>query len=277
MSVRPANPQRTSVAWILISLAVTMAIELTTGGTAWAQVLSVETLLARLFDVDVKTPYELSADFAGELVLSIRGGRLVVAAEGSFLESRGADGIRRRKVTVRRLDLPFFLRPFSGAVRRVIEEKVETQAETPETFHNHDVFILTELPGRRYVLVGVHRAIVDEAIDRYGQPRDKNDPLTRRKIAQWLFTSPTMTAFLVRPGPPYALRLIVDEDGQLYELALFYDWGEVSTRISYAVVNGQPVWRQITADTVSEFAGVGRVDGQLVLTFFNHCVNCRRP
>lgn len=277
MLLRLGYPRRPGVTWIRIGLVVVLAIELVAGRPARAQAPSVDTLLARLFSTEDKTPYDLTADFNGQLVLSIRGGRLVVVAEGSFLESRGVDGVKRRKVTIKRLDLPLLLRPFSGAVRRVIEEKIETQAETPETFHAHEMFILTELPDRHYVLVGVHRSIVDEAIDRYGQPQDKRDPLVRRKIAQWLFTSPTMSEFLVRPGPPYALRAIVDEDGQLYELALFYEWGEVSTRISYVLLNGQPAWRQITADTVSELAGVGRVDGQLVLNFFNHCANCRRP
>lgn len=277
MRLRPGYRYRSVVTWILIGLAVALAIELVAGRPARAQTPSADTLLAKLFGSEEKTPYELSADFTGLLVLSIRGGRLLVVAEGSFLEWRGADGVRRRKVTVNKLDLPLLLRPFSGAVRRVIEEKIETQAETPETFHAHEMFVFTELPSRRYVLVGVHRSIVDEAIDRYGQPQDKKDPIVRRKIAQWLFTSPTMSEFLVRPGPPYALRVIVDEAGQLYELALFYDWGEVSTRISYTLLNGTPVWRQITADTVSELAGVGRVDGQLVLNFFNHCANCLRP
>lgn len=277
MQLLRGQRRRPSVAGIFASLTIALAIALVAGGPTHAQAPAVDILLTRLFGSEDRTPYELTADFNAQLVLSVRGGRLEVNAEGTFLEWRGTDGHRRRKVTIRKLDLPLLLRPFSGSVRRVIEEKIETQAETPETFHAHDMFILTELPGTRYTLAGVHRSIVDEAIDRYGQPEYKRDTATRRKIAQWLFTAPTMREFLVHPGPPYALRAIIDEDGQLYELVLFYNWGEVSTRISYALLNGRPVWRQILADTVSDLSGIGRVDGQLVLNFFNYCANCLRP
>lgn len=244
---------------------------------AGAQAPSVDALLARLFSTDDKTPYELTADFAGTLALSVRGSTLTAVAGGSFLEFRGTDGIKRRKVQITRLDLPVLLRPIRGTIRRVIEEKVETQAETPETFHAHDIFIHGELPGRRYILVGVHRAIVDDAIDRFGRPEDKRNVEIRRRIARWLYTAPGRRETIVRPGPPYALLVILDEAGTMYELTLFYDWGEVGTRISYASVGGQPVWRQVSADAISELAGFGRVDGKLNLTFSNHCVNCRKP
>lgn len=243
---------------------------------AVAQTPPVDLLLARLFSSDTGDPYELTADFTGTLVVSIRGGRLVVAADGSFEESRDTDGVKRRKVTVRRLELPLLLRPFAANVKRVIEEKIETQSENPETFHAHDIFVYGDLPGHRYILVGVHRAIVDEAIDRYGKPQDKIDPATRRHIAQWLYTTLMMRDFLVRPGPPYALLAVVDESGLLYELVGYYDWGEVRSRVDYVILNGQPVWSAVAADTVSNLSSLGRVTGQLLLVFTNHCVNCKR-
>lgn len=235
---------------------------------------TVDSLLARVFASEDKTPYELTADFSGTLTLVVRGTKTTAVATGSFVESRGADGVRKRKVNITRLDLPVLLRPFGASVRRIIEEKVETQSESPETFHEHDIFILGEQRGR-YVLVGVQRAIVEGAIDRYGKPQDKRDPEVRRRIARWLWTSPQREN-IVRPGPPYALRATVDEAGLIYELTLFYNWGEVGTRISYVEVNKQAVWRTVSADANSEVAGFGRVDGVMMLTFTNHCVNCKK-
>jgi hypothetical protein len=241
-----------------------------------AQPTIVDVLLERLFSRNVGRPYELTADFTGTLDVTVKMSRLVVEAEGSFLELRGADGIRRRKVTVRKLSVPFILRPFASSVRRVIEEKIETSAENPETFHNHDLFLLAEEPDQ-FVLAGIHRSIVDEAIDRYGHPEDKLDTATRRKIAEWLYTAPTMQEFIVRPGPPYALRAAIDDGGLLRELVLSYDWGAVSTVVEYTLVNGRPVWATLQADTVSDISGVGRVTGKLLLRLSNHCVNCHRP
>lgn len=235
---------------------------------------TVDSLLARVFSAEDKTPYELTADFDGTLTLIVRGTKTTAVAAGSFVESRGADGVRKRKVTITRLDLPILLRPFGNSVRRIIEEKVETQSESPETFHEHDIFILSEQRGR-YVLVGVQREIVDEAIDKYGKPQDKRDPEVRRRIARWLWTSPQREN-IVRPGPPYALRATVDEAGLIYELTLLYNWGEVGTRIAYVDLNKQAVWRTLSADAISEVAGFGRVDGVMVLNFTNHCVNCKR-
>lgn len=247
------------------------------GMPARAQAPSVDTLLARLFGSEDKTPYELTADFAGTLNLVVRGSTIAVVAAGSFVESRGADGVKRRRVQITRMDLPVLLRPFRGTIRRIIEEKIEAQADAPQALYEHDIFIQGELPGRRYALVGVHGAIVDETIDHFGRPEDKRNVEVRRRIARWLYTTPGRRETIVRPGPPYALRVIMDEAGTLYELTLFYDWGEVSTRINYVLLNGQPVWRQVLADAVSELPGVGRVDGKLNLTFSNHCVNCKKP
>ncbi len=254
--------------------AVLAAGVLLLAGSARAQSPSVDHLLARLFGSEGKEPYTLTADFTGTLVVTVRSSRLAVEAAGSVLEWRGADGVRRRRVTIHRLDLPLLLRPFGPTLRRTIEEKIETEADNPETFHAHDIFLLAELPGRRYVLAGVHRSIVDDAIARYGQPRDARDPATRRKIAQWLYTSEPMREFLVRPGPPYAIRATVDEAGLLYELVVSYDWGDVTTTVGYLTVAGQPVWASVTADTVTTLSGIGRVSGRLTLRLTNHCVNC---
>ncbi|MDQ7844314.1 MAG: hypothetical protein QN141_04735 [Armatimonadota bacterium] len=243
---------------------------------AAAQAPSAEALLARVFGIDQKTPYDLTADFSGTLTLTLRGGTLTTYAEGSFHETRRADGVKQRRVRITRLQLPVLLRPFRATIQRVIEEKIETQQERPETFHEHDFFIHRER-SRHFIVVGVHRAIVDEAIDRYGAPWQKKDEATRRRIAHWLYTSPTQREFLVRPGPPYAIRVELDEVGTLYELTLFYDWGEVGTRIAYTTVSGQTVWQTVTADASSELSGFGRVFGKLQLTFVNHCLNCRVP
>ncbi|MDR7402098.1 MAG: hypothetical protein QN155_07720 [Armatimonadota bacterium] len=244
------------------------------GGTVHAQSPSVDQLLARLFDGEGKQPYVLTADFTGSLVVTVRGSRLDVQAAGTVLEWRGTDGVRRRRVTIHRLDLPLLLRPFASTLRRTIEEKIEREADNPETFHAHDIFLLAELPGRQYVLAGVHRSIVDDAIARYGQPRDARDVATRRKIAQWLYTSPSMRDFLVRPGPPYAIRATVDDSGLLHDLVVSYDWGDVTTTVGYVTIGGQPVWASVTADTVTTLTGVGRVSGRLSLRLTNHCVNC---
>jgi hypothetical protein len=236
--------------------------------------MTVDALLARIFGSEDKTPYELTADFNGTLTLVVRGSRTTAVAAGSFREWRGRDGVRRRKVTVTKLDLPLLLRPFRSSVQRIIEEKVETQSETPETFHEHDIFILSEQRDR-YTLIGVQRDIIDAAIDRYGKPQDKRDPETRRRIARWLWTSPQREN-LPRAGPPYALRAQVDTEGLVHELTLFYNWGEVGTRIAYMEINKQAVWRSISADALSDVSGVGRVDGVLLLQFTNHCVNCTK-
>jgi len=236
---------------------------------------SAEALISRLFGTESRTPYELTADFSGTLTLTLRGGAIAAYAEGSFTEVRRLDGVKQRRVRITRLVLPLLLRPFRSTLQRVIEEKIETQNETPETFHAHDIFIYAEQPGGRYVLVGVHKAIVDEAIDRYGKSGDKKDDATRRRIAHWLYTSPTQREFLVRSGPPYAMRVTLDGNGTLYELTLFYDWGEVGTRISYTTVGGQTVWQHVSADASSELSGFGRVNGKLQLTFVNHCLNCK--
>jgi hypothetical protein len=265
---RLESPSRV-VAAALICLALAAGAAMPASGQP-----TVDALLARVFSSEDKTPYELTADFNGTLTLVVRGSKTTAVAAGSFREWRGRDGVRRRKVEITKLDLPVLLRPFRASVQRIIEDKVETQSESPEAFHAHDIFILGA-QGERHVLIGVQRAIIDGAIDRYGKPQDKRDPEVRRRIARWLWTSPQREN-IVRPGPPYALRAQVDDEGLIHELTLFYNWGEVGTRISYIEVNRQAVWRSISADALSDVSGVGRVDGVLVLYFTNHCVNCKK-
>lgn len=246
-------------------------------GEAQPQPVTVDYLLQKLFGTDNKPVYDLTADFTGVLTVTFKNGRLVVEAEGSFHEWRSPDGSKHRHVVIRNLSVPFLLRPFVQSLRRTVAERIEAQAENPEIFYAHDLFISAELPDSVYAVTGVHRALVDEAIDRYGKPEDKADPETRRKIAQWLFTSPTMHDFIVRPGPPYALQAKIDDTGLLHELTVFYDWGQVSTHIDFVTVNGRTVWSNLVADTVSTLPGVGLVTGQLSLNLTNHCVDCERP
>ncbi len=234
----------------------------------------VDALLVRVLGTEERETYELKADFIGSLTLVFRGSELSAVAAGTYHESRKAGEARRRKIAIKRLDLPLLLRPFSGALREAIERKADFQTDNPANFRAHDIFILEAQGSNRYVLSGVHRAIVDDALDRYGQAAAKEDPAIRRHIARWLYTSPVMHDWVVRPGPPYALRTLIDQGGLVYELTLFYNWGQVGTKVSYVVVNGQPLWREIITDTVTDLSGVGRVDGQMTLTFSNHCLNC---
>lgn len=241
---------------------------------AWGQSLTFDQLVERIFTAEDEDPYELTADFTGRLTLTVRGSSIAATATGTYEEVRKSGEPRRRKVKIERLDVPLLLRPFTGTLRRVIEEKVESGTENPETFHAHDLFPLQELP-ERYVVGGVHRSIVDDAISRFGRPQDKTDPATRRRIAHWLFTTPSRREFLIRPGPPYAMRAVVDDEGHVHDLTIFYDWGQITTKIIYIMVSDKPAWRHLTSDAISELSGLGRVEGELVLAFTNHCRNCR--
>lgn len=261
----------------LALLGAAMAGTLAAAGPAGAVPDLVDALLARLFGVGESAPYVLTADFSGYLFVSLGGTRLRADATGTFQEWRGSDHVRRRSVRLQTLRLPLLLRPFAGTLRRTLEEQVEAQADTPETFLQHDVFLLTALPAGRFILAGVQRSIVTDAVERFGWPEDRANTLTRREIARWLYTSPAMRGTLVRAGPPYAFRAVVDDAGLLHELILYYDWGAISTRVEFVTVSNQPVARQIVADTATELSGVGRVAGQMILTLFNHCVNCARP
>lgn len=264
--------------WLgLLMVGVAAAGVLAAGAPSGAGSDRVDDLLNTLFGAGESAPYTLTADFSGYISVVVGGAHVRAEAEGAFREWRGSDNIRRRSVRLRTLRLPLLLRPFSGALRRAIEEKVEGQADAPAAFLEHDVFILQELPEGRVVLAGVQRSIVTDALRRYGRPEDQTNTLTRRKTARWLYTSPTMRGFIVRSGPPYAFRAVVDEAGLLHELALSYDWGTVGSKVEFILVNKQPVASRIVADTASEVSGVGRVLGQLVLAFSNHCINCTPP
>ncbi len=241
---------------------------------AGAEEPSVDDLLVRLFAPKHKAPFELTADFAGALTLAFGRSRLTAEAVGSFKEWHRVGEPRRRKVTIHRLDLPLLLRPFAGALRSTIEQRVEMQSEDPETFHAHDFFILEVHPEGRYVLAGVRRDIVDDAFQRYGSGVDGQDLATRRAVARWLFTSTAMHSWIVRPGPPYALEATVDAAGFLYELTALYHWGQVGTRFAYTVVSGEPVWREVVSDVMTDPTGPSSFTGQLTLTFANHCINC---
>ena len=233
--------------------------------------VTVETLLARIISADSRDEYELRADFHALIVLVAGGSRLAGEATGSFHESRRPGEPRRWRITVQRLDLPLLLRPFSRAIRTLIEERAESQSESLESFRSHDFFIQEERGGQ-FVLVGVRRDLVDEAIDRYGKPADTLDPETRRRIARWLFTAPTMKGFLVRSGPPYAVRLVVDEQGLVHENELFYNWGRTATTISYTTIGGRPMWHDVQSTVNGEVAGLGHVEGHVTLAIRNYAL-----
>ncbi len=244
-----------------------------------AQELGVDVLLTRAVGTGSPDAYEMSADFKGSLTVTVRGTPFTALATGTYREKRRPGELRRRQIKVHHLEVPLLLRPFTESVRNVIERKTELSSDNPATFSGHDIFILEELPGaqpaRRFVLAGVYSQIVDDAIDRYGEGKLKQDLAFRRNIARWLYTAPTMRNTIIRPGPAYALRTVVDELGLIYDLELFYDWGQIGTKVSYITVQGKPAWRELTADTTSKISGLGRVDGQMILTFSNHCLNCR--
>lgn len=262
-----------SLGWRLV-LASMVALAATV--PTHAQVPPVDELLTRALAPKHQAPYELTAHFAGTLVVAVRRGQLTVHAAGSFKEWRGAGELTtQRRVTIDRLLLPLILRPFAGALRHVIEEKVEKQSSDSPDFHAHDFFILESLPGDRYVIAGVHHAIVSDVIERYQPSADKDDTATRRLVARWLYTSPVMKTWIVRPGPPYAFEAVVGGTGLIYGLTTFYAWGRSDTKITYTMLDGEPVWGQVTTDIVGEIADLGPVRGQLSLTLRDHCMGCR--
>lgn len=239
------------------------------------QNIDVDALLTRAVGTGSVDTYDLTADFQGWLTVTVRGTPFTALADGTYRETRKPGELRHRQIQVRHIEVPLLLRPFTGSVRDLIERKAELQSDNPATFSGHDIFILEELPGSRYVLAGVFRLIVDDAIDKYGGGVGKNDIAFRRNIARWLYTAPTMRPRIARPGPAYALRTVVDDLGLVYELQLFYDWGQIGSKVHYIVVKGKHVWREVSADTRTNLSGVGHVEGQMNLTFSNHCLNCK--
>lgn len=256
----------------IIAVAVLLALILTSPVSSQ---VTVDSLLGRIISADAREQYELSAEFQADLILVVGGRRTVGHASGVLRESRRAGGPRRWRITVHRLDLPLLLRPFASTLRSLIEERAESQSESLESFDSHDFFIQEEIGGR-YVLVGVRSDVVNDAIDRYGKAADRQHTETRRRIAQWLFTSPGMRNFLVRTGPPYAMRLVVDEQGVVYETVLFYNWGQAVTKITYTNVGGRPAWHDVQTTIDSEVAGLGHVEGQLMLQIRNYTLTIIR-
>lgn len=261
-------------AWIILTI---VAVLLATG-TAAAQGPTVDQLLERIFGSESTDPYYETANFAARLTLNVRGMRLGADAVGSFVEYREQKGGPiRRKINIERLDLPLLLRPFAGTIRRVIQERGEMQSENPEDWTDHDFFILEQRADKKYVVVGVRRDRVNEAINKFGRGKfNKNDTADRRAVARWIYTSPSMKDLLTaRPGGAYAAIFVTDDLGRVYEQYLLYDWGKIGTRITWAQASGIWVWRQLDSDVSSEIGGFGRVTGNATLTFSNHCWTCK--
>jgi hypothetical protein len=260
--------------WIMVALAAALILP----AAAAAQGPTVDQLLERIFGSETTDPYYETADFAARLNLNVRGVKLGATAAGSFVEFRDQKGGPiRRKIDIKQLDLPVLLRPFAGTIRRVIQEKGELQSENPGDYTDHDFFILEQRADKKYVVVGVRRDRVSQAIVRFGRGKfDKQNTDDRRAVAKWLYTSPTMKEFLQVPGGAYAAIFVTDETGRVYEQALLYDWGRVGTKITWGQASGNWVWKQLDSDVVSDVSGFGRVTGDAILTFSNHCWTCKR-
>lgn len=238
--------------------------------------VSVEAVVGRIFTDVSPTPYEVTADFEGTLTIHYRGSRLDARAEGSYREWRSAFGQpKRRQVAITTLDVPLLLRPFTGALKRLIEERVEQEEGTLEILPHYDFFIIEDAPDGRVVIGGIRRDIVTEVLGRFGRANDAKDEAVRRHIARWLY-QPTQRRRVIRPGGPYLVTLVSDEQGTLYHLVFTYDWGEVETQIAWATVSGISIWREVKMDTSTELRGLGRVDGILSLKVSNHCYNCKK-
>lgn len=256
----------------------TLAVLLVTG-VATAQGPTVDQLLERIFGSESTDPYYETADFDARLMLNVRGLRLAAVASGSFVEFREQKGGPvRRKINIERLDLPLLLRPFAGTLRRLIQERGELQSEDPADWTDHDFFILEQRPDKKYVVVGVRRDRVTEAIKKFGRGKfNKDDVFDRRAVAKWLYTSPTMKEFLTsRSGGAYAAIFVTDDLGRVYEQYLLYEWGKIGTRITWGQVSGIWVWKQLDSDVVSDIAGFGHVTGDATLMFSNHCWTCKK-
>jgi hypothetical protein len=192
---------------------------------------------------------------------------------GLLHEWRNQGEPRRWKITVRELDLPLLLHPFSGAVRATIEQKAEAQSQAFENFRDYDVFMLEEHAGGRYALIGIRRDVVDDAIARFGKTADKQDVAIRREIARWLFTAPSMRSWITRGGPPYAVKVLTDETGLVHEIQVLHGRGQVGMKFSYLRVSGQPAWQEVLSTFTSNTGAAGYIEGRLNLAFADHSLN----
>ncbi len=245
---------------------------------AAANHIPVETLLQRMFTDAAPTPYDATADFDGDVVITWRGGRITAKVVGSYREWRPTHGAaRRRQVTITKLDVPLVLRPFEGNLKSLIEERIEREEGALSLLDDYDVFIAEELPNGRYVLGAVRKDIVTDVLQRYGQASDLKDVNVRRAIARWLYL-PRQRELVTRPGGPYIVTAVVDEQGTYYGLQLIYDWGPVGTQLDWTNVGGRLIWREVKMDASTDVRGLGRVEGKMSLRFRNHCFNgtCRR-
>lgn len=256
-------------------LALVVALALLQAPAALGQGVTVDALLTRIATEPNPQPYTMTADFISRLTFNMTTGRVGAIATGVLAESRSAAGEpRRRKATIARLDLPLLLRPFSGAIRGFIVDLIETEHRPSEIVPAHDVFISEERPGGKFLIGGVRQDIVTEVMIKYRQTGGLREPAARRAIAQWLW-SPTQRPTIARGGPgPYALSAVVDESGLTHQLDLFYDWGNLGTRVAFLQVSGRTFWKDVIVETSSEIMGMGRVDGTMNLVLSNHCVNC---
>ncbi len=246
---------------------------------AAANHIPVETLLQRMFTDPTPTPYEATADFEGIMVITWRGGRVNASAAGLYREWRSAYGLpKRRQVNITTLELPLVLRPFTGSLKKVIKDRVEREESTLSLLDDYDIFIAEEMPNGRFVVAGVRSDIVTEIMQRYGRAIDLKDVNVRRAVAAWLY-QPRQRQLITRPGAPFIVTAIVDEQGTYYSFIATYDWGPVGTQIDWTNLAGRLVWREVRMDTAADLTGAGRVEGKVTLRFSNFCFNggCRRP
>jgi hypothetical protein len=244
-------------------------------GLAQAQTVTVDSLIAKVVSEPNPQPYTLTADFSASLVMTLSTGKVPVHAVGTLFETRTVSGQpRTRKATVTRVDLPVLLRPFSNSVRTILAGLIEAEQKPAELVPTLDIFIQEERNDGRYLLGGVRQDIVTEIMTKYNQQALLKDPTARRAFARWLF-SPSQRPTIVRSGPAYAMATTVDDAGLVHHLTLFFDWGQVSSRLTFVMVGGRPFWREVTSEGTSEIPGLGRVFGTMVLQVTNHCLNCQ--
>lgn len=241
---------------------------------AEAQRITIDALLQRVYTEPNPEPFTMAADFKADFTLSLASGKFTVRTAGTIVESRAVHGeFKRRKATVTRIDMPLVLRPFAGAIRKSLTDLIEVEQRPGEILPAQDLFIAEERPDGRYLIGGVRKDIVTQSMRRYNQAANLDDNDARRAIARWLW-SPSQRASIVRPGGPYMLTALVDENGLVHQLTLAYEWGQVSNKITFVTIGGHAFWREVLSETSSEMAGMGRVDGNLVLQVANHCLNC---